>query len=480
MVWDSTTGRENPHIDGRRFSRQKASSSDGKLVAENVGRRLTVREVVTGREVRSFEGYASHLRSIAFSPNGKRIVTTDFAGSLHVWNVTTGQEIFTKPSGWGRAVFSPDGKRVLAGGTQGPLYILDATSGEELQVIRGGIYDGVRSFDFSPDGTRVATGTAYGMLEIWDASKGQESLSLDSQTPGGVMSIAFSPDGKQIASTTNVSSTLTLWDATSGRKIRSFEDRLGCNFSPDGKRICGADTKGKVGAAKVWDATTGREILTLKGFWAKAFSPDGNRIIGMSEGQAPPGMCISLWDATTGRETLHVPAWLGELLCSPFSPDGSRFVSMDLSVWDATTGDRLLALTGHTGTVFCYAFSPDGKRIAGAAQALDERGHLLAGEVKVWDAMTGELQYTVKSQPVKQISGGPFAIAFSPDGSRLVKSSEDGMLTVYEATTGQELLIFKAHTSAMWSIAFSPDGKRIVGGGSDGTIKVWEATAERQ
>jgi WD40 repeat protein/tRNA A-37 threonylcarbamoyl transferase component Bud32 len=491
-VWDATSGREIPNADGRRLSWQKARSSDGRLVVEDKAKGLTVRDATTGQEVCKLEEYRFQVPSVAFSPDGKRIVG-DPDGKLKVWDATTGQQIFSRllklrsrsPALLGRVAFSPDGKRVFAGSLQGPLYILDATTGQDLQIIESSLVD-VRSFDFSPDGSRIVSGSAHGIIELWDATKGQESLSLETHNPADAFSVAFSPDGKRIASGSN-NNTLKFWDATTGQETSSFQQRVGYNFSPDGKWLCGvgADEKGQMGTAKIWDVTTGRDILTLKGIWAQAFSPDGNRVIGMSQGEKPGEMCIIIWDAATGRETLRVPGWMSELTNSPFSPDGRRFVGVNtdgrsLKVWDSATGDELITLAGHTGSVICFAFSPDGQRIASSAQASDERGHLLPPEVRVWDATTGELLYALKSQPDrKSVNNGVLSIAFSPDGKRLIKGSQDGTLAIYNATTGQELLIFNGHNSAVLSIAFSCDGKRIVSSAVDGTVKVWDATPDR-
>ena len=65
-------------------------------------------------------------------------------------------------------------------------------------------------------------------------------------------------------------------------------------------------------------------------------------------------------------------------------------------------------------------------------------------------------------------------MAFSPDGNRLVSSSEDGTIKIWDAQTGQQLLTLKGHVAWVWSVAFSPDGKRIVSGSEDGTLKVWD------
>src|SRR5206468_2908460 len=91
------------------------------------------------------------------------------------------------------------------------------------------------------------------------------------------------------------------------------------------------------------------------------------------------------------------------------------------------------------------------------------------GQVKVWDAQTGQETLTLKGH-----TGSVHSVAFSPDGKRIVSGSADKTLKVWDATSGQETLTLKGHTGAVHSVAFSPDSKRIVSGSGDsGTLKVW-------
>jgi len=110
------------------------------------------------------------------------------------------------------------------------------------------------------------------------------------------------------------------------------------------------------------------------------------------------------------------------------------------------------------------AFSPDGNRLASAGGD---------GGVKVWDAQTGQEILIVKVRTTG-------AVAFSPDGKRLASSSHlplGSEIKVWDAQTGQELLTFEGNTFVS-SVAFSPDGKRLTsstGGGPSGEVKVWDA-----
>jgi len=72
------------------------------------------------------------------------------------------------------------------------------------------------------------------------------------------------------------------------------------------------------------------------------------------------------------------------------------------------------------------------------------------------------------------------ALALSPDGARIATGGGEGMIKTWDASTGESLLAFSAHTGAISDLAFSPDGERILSGGLDGTIKLWEVASGKQ
>ncbi len=125
----------------------------------------------------------------------------------------------------------------------------------------------------------------------------------------------------------------------------------------------------------------------------------------------------------------------------------------EVKVWDAQTGQELLTLKGHTDGVKSVAYSPDGIRLASASWDKAER---------VWDAQTGQELLILQGE------GGDGKLAFSPDGKGLVSGSK-----VWEAETGQELLGLKG---AGQTVAFSPDGHRQATNAPDGTVKIYDAT----
>jgi WD40 repeat protein/serine/threonine protein kinase len=429
-------------------------------------------------------GHTGTVSSVAFSPDGQRILTGSEDGTAKVWDAVTGREVLAleEPKGLVLSVaFSQDGQRILtAGGERGSgkrtggAQVWDAATGQELLDLKGHSYC-VWSAAFSPDGKRIVTGAgdwAYGPGEakVWDAETGQELLALRGHS-NSVRSVAFSPDSKRIL-TGSVDRTARVWDAISGKEVLTLNGHgdavRGVAFSPDGRRIVTASTDT---TSRVWDANTGQVVfaLALNGLAEQlnsvAFSPDGKRIVtGTWDGT------VKVWDADAGREVLTLKGHASSVRGVAFSPDGRRIVSgsqdKTAKVWDAATGQEVPTLKGHIDFVSSIAFSPDGKRIVTGSGD---------GAARVWNTTTSQEVLTLGSpaRPWTEAGAGVWGVAFSPDGKRIVTGSQDKTAKMWDAATGQELLILQ-HPNVVWSVAFSPDGQRIVTGSSDQTAKVWD------
>jgi WD40 repeat protein len=121
----------------------------------------------------------------------------------------------------------------------------------------------------------------------------------------------------------------------------------------------------------------------------------------------------------------------------------------------------LLTLKGHTGLVSSASISPDGSRIVTTSNDRTAR---------VWDAKTGAPALTFKGH-----TGLVRWASFNSDGLWVVTGSTDQTAIVWDTVTGAEVLKLKGHTAAVNSVSFSRDGLRVVTGSSDCTAMVWDA-----
>jgi hypothetical protein len=175
----------------------------------------------------------------------------------------------------------------------------------------------------------------------------------------------------------------------------------------------------------VWDAGDGKELIhqQLAGPHTRvSYSPDGRAIVTAGAGRV--GIVIETYDAQTGRLQGAWPAGAVELSLVACGPDGV--------VAAATTGERPV--------IKLY-------RLADGQELGSLEGHV----------------------------GAITALAFSPDGRRLISSASDFTVRVWHTGSGRELLTFREHTDSPLAVAWSPDGRRIGSGGYDRMVKVWEA-----
>jgi hypothetical protein len=112
--------------------------------------------------------------------------------------------------------YSPDGKRIVSGSGDKTLKVWDAQTGQEVLSLKGHTFN-VTSVAFSPDAKRIVSGSWDQTLKLWDALTGQQILSLMGHTDS-VTSVAYSPDGQRISGKDHSGKMLT-WDAVTGQLL---------------------------------------------------------------------------------------------------------------------------------------------------------------------------------------------------------------------------------------------------------------------
>jgi len=135
---------------------------------------------------------------------------------------------------------------------------------------------------------------------------------------------------------------------------------------------------------------------------------------------------------------------------------------------------RLVLPVGHTDKINSFSFSPDGKKILTTSQD---------STVKLWDAFSGALLTDLKGHTSVVTSAH-----YSPDGKRIVTASGDLSALInddiisgdliaklWDATTGKLMVDVRGHTAAIYDASFSPDGKRLLTASGDSTAKIWDA-----
>jgi RNA polymerase sigma factor (sigma-70 family) len=410
-LWDAVTGKETARWSFGHHGRIQclAVSPDGKSVAwggtwNDAAAHLS--DALTGKELRRFGSGA--VTSVAFSPDGKRLVTAA-DNRVQVWDTATGKDLCPLDgsrggvyrlafSGGGKTLFSADGGPAVrawesATGRPRPapaqsspweLRLWESATGRQLpkladdQALAG-------AMAFSPDRKTLATANPKGELRLWDTANGRELHRLG--PPRGVAHLAFTPDGTVLAVADSYRK-VCLWDTATGEEwarpttqgldpplgrhfARHYTGQVFPAFSPDGKVLAySKDTK----TVCFWDMATKKELwsLTDEALSSVAFAPDGRTaVVGDTKRR------LRVFDTTTGRELRLIPGVDAAPLT--FAPDGRTLAARDgkdVVILDPATGRELRRLVGHKGAVTVVTFAPDGRTLASGSAD---------GTALVWD-----------------------------------------------------------------------------------------------
>lgn len=151
-----------------------AYSPNGKTLASSGSSDGTIQlwDVSTGKHLRTLKGHTDTVRTLAFSPDGKTLVTGSEDDTLRIWNPNSGS-MLRKLSGHSNdirsVVFSADGKMLASGSKDATVRLWDAKTGRFLPTLRGH-YWRIRGVAFSPDGKTVVT-AADSRILFWDWKK---------------------------------------------------------------------------------------------------------------------------------------------------------------------------------------------------------------------------------------------------------------------------------------------------------------------
>jgi WD40 repeat protein len=309
---------------------------------------------------------------------------------------------------------SPNGSLIATTDTAGRVALREEARGWRTEEFAD--YEGhAVSIAFAPDGRFLAIGGIELGIALWDRERdGNEQSELLPQR--GVKAIVFSPDGRSLAAASEASTQIVVWDPAERRKkmtLTSHLPVLSLAFSPDGRYLASGEL-GQQGSIRVWELETGRAHLVLEGssgpVSSVAFSPDGT----MLATTALFERCIRLWDMSSGRFCRVIAGHAFGTNSVVFSPDGGSLASTGndgmVRLWNAATGEQRAALDGRASRLNHVVFSPDG-RILVATGSGDN-------DLRFWELTEMILGTTTGSKEQARLTRGPALFGRSYDLTR--------------------------------------------------------------
>ena len=384
-----------------------------------------------------------------------------------------------------RAVaWSPDGRYLLSGGDDLSLKVWEAELGELHAEYK--MKDKIMSLSAAQEGSLVALGLGNGSLRVLNFETGEE-ISL-AQYRGGIADLRWSYDGRYLAAGTD--RLIQVWDVEEQELVQSINvgsEVLALDWGRTSHVLASGSYRGII---DLWSAVPGENILRIAGHTRAVKALAHTRVIIWhrveKKERSESGTCRygrKGCSCAQPQRAFEVLAW---------SPDGTHLASGGhdflVRLWNMTgDGEYVGAFTerikkpfvhsrgfefavglksvSHEDIVFSISWAPDGKRLASASW--DQT-------VAIWDVPTRTQLVGIQNH-----QGWLTTVAWSPRGDQVAFGGYDQAVHVYSGTTGEEIKRLQGHNGWVQSLAWSPDGKHLASSGYDRKIYIWDLETDR-
>ncbi|CAH0178721.1 hypothetical protein SRABI118_01179 [Massilia sp. Bi118] len=420
---------------------------------------LISRKLIEQYQMNASAPLAGDTRMATFSPNGAYFLLANADRQMRLWHADTGLAVPGLPR-LNAPIATAHGESLAGINAEGEAVVRDLDNAEQHRLLDK-LPKGSQRLILSPDGRRVLVLHRDKGLLLFRRDTQEQVAELDSVS--GDLQYAFSPDGKRLIVWGDRDSNMKLYDLDTGKRIERLSAHWDppsvLRFSQDGKSFVSVAAKDK---AIVWRTSDGEVMgkfeLGKGGPMAKEVEllNEGRQLLVYAPVDATlPGAApeLSLWDVKSGaRVATLLPASVPLKSFRVVAERHRLFVNggEDLRVYDLKTLQRTHQLAGME----LVDLSADARRL------LVRNGD----EIRLMDADS----LTVVARLRGQVSA--FAAA---RGKLFATSTSDGLLTLWNFDTAEQVGQLKGHLDTVKKVVFSDDGRRLASLGADNTVKLW-------
>ena len=449
---------------------------------------IRIWDVRHGNCLSVLQGHTSGVRCLQYSPDGQLLASGCRDGSVRMWGGYLPHDQHPNPSVinasakllhghadfvWDIA-FSPDGRLLVSSGRDGTLRLWSVQDGQAIHVLAGHTHD-VYGVAISADCQLLVSAGKDHTVRLWHLQSGRNLKTLRGYT-GGIHSLSLSSDDQVLASS-GQNETIQLWRLQLDRNLsrlhpyktfssptRRISSLSNVSFSPDGRTL--AINRHDESIA-LWNIQTGhldRWSAHSASVWTVLFSPDGQVLASSSY-----DCTVRLWDVQTHRCLRVLRGHESGIRAIAFDPSGQGLASGSfdhtIRFWNVQTGECLRVLQGHTGAVFTLNFDRSGHQLASGSH--DQT-------IRLWDLQTGACLKILQGH-----TGAVWTLAIGPDSQILASGGDDQTIRLWDLQTGHCVQIWREHTNWVRSLIFSSDGQILFSSSDDQTIKLWDVQTGR-
>ncbi len=454
--------------------------------------------------VAHLKGHTDAVYAVAYSPDGKFLVTASFDNTLKLWDAASGKEIKTYGGTGGHTKqvisvgFSQDGSMIASGSTDNTLKTWDVPINAPIRTLKTN--DAVSAVALSPDGLKLAVGGKDGSLKLVTPVEFKELVKLEAGHQGAITSLSFSANSLTLASV-GVDRTLRFWNVANGQLLSTVGAHIGgVNNVAINPNNTATYTVGDDGFLKFWQFPPPALPKTLPGHGAPiralAMTADNANyytgsddrtvrqfaIAGAKEVRTLTGPQAGITSVATHPANTFIAAGTSDnrvFLWNSADPKipqqwlahagAVHSMQMQATQLMSAGADGLVkfwtipqiaprTLT-HPDAVLAAVASPDGKKLfTGSSDKF----------VRVWD--------TTKLAMEKQLVGhaGPVtAVAVSANLQILASGGADNTIRLWNQTTAKESDVLLAHTAPLTALGINAGGTQMLSASEDGAVKLW-------